>query len=171
MAVPRRRSGFVASRRRTTQWFGIDLSATIVADASTQIGSLNAAALLARPFTVMRTRLWYHVESDQTAASEVATGALGMIVANDQAVAAGSGSIPDPVASSDAPFFVWEPFTNSFILGDATGFVEPGGTDIVVDSKAMRKVGANEDVSVIIEETNGVGINVFLTGRMLVALH
>jgi len=158
--------------KRSMVWIQMDIGpVNIVADASTQIASLSAGALLLRPFTVVRTRARLHVESDQGAASEIATGAFGMIVVSDQAVAAGSGSIPDPVASSNAPFFVWEPFINSFVFASGVGFEEPAGTDIVIDSKAQRKVGANEDVSMIVEETNTVGITVAITGRMLVKLH
>ncbi len=172
MAV-HRRSRFVSHKRSSVKkWFGIDVSATtIAADASTLIASLNAGGLLDRPFTILRTRGVIHIETDQSAASESPAGVVGMIVVNDQALGAGSGSIPDPVPAADAPWIVYEPFIDAFVLGDATGFVESAGVNITFDSKAMRKVGPNEDVALMCEEAAGFGVSITMLGRMLVQLH
>ena len=156
---------------RQSIWIGVSLAATNVATTNTLLGSFNAASLLERPFTIVRTRLAIHVESDQSAASEVTRGAFGIIVVSDQAVAAGAASIPGPQDNTDAPWFVWEPLINSFELGDATGFVQPSGTLITVDSKAMRKVGINEDIGVMGQTAVALGMTIQVEGRMLVKLH
>ncbi len=171
MAVRRRSNLVRVKQARTMTWFGIDLGATVVADASQLIGSLNAAALAFRPFTVVRTRLIMQYASDQAAASESPGGALGFIVASDEAIATGAGALPDPVDDANAPWFVWDPGQCNFLFGDGTGFLEPDGRMNVIDSKAMRKVGANEDVAIIFEEVNNFGMNLTLIGRMLVKLH
>ena len=111
-------------QRRQNVWIGVDLGPTVVpASAKVLLGLLDAAALGLRPFTIIRTRLFIHIESDQTAASEVSQGVFGEIVVSDQAVAAGAASVPGPVTNPDAPFIVYEPFVNSFLFGDGTGFL------------------------------------------------
>ena len=158
----------------TKLWIGIDLSTTAVAaGASVLFGLFDAAALALRPFTILRTRAAFHAESDQLAASETPHGAMGMIVVSDQAAAAGVASIPAPLANSDAPFFVWEPWIASVSLATAVGYSDPSGVNITIDSKAMRKVNNNEDMAVVVQNVadGGIGANVTMVGRMLVNLH
>jgi len=157
---------------RQNTWIGIDLAPTnIGGGATTLLGSLNAAGLLLRPFTIVRTRIFVLVFSDQEVAPETSEGSLGAIVVSDQALAAGAASIPSPTSQADAPFFVWEPFVNFLRFGDDTGIQEPAGTRLNVDSKAMRKVGVNEDIAFQTENASGQGYTITLQGRMLVKLH
>ena len=158
---------------RVPTWLFANVAQTaIAANSAVLLGSLNAAGLALRPFTVIRSHLWFHMESDQVAASEESHGALGLIVANDQAVAAGANSIPAPASNADAPFFVYQAFINSFIRLDATGVIEPAGTNVQIDSKAMRKVGANEDIAIMIENDDATtGFLASIQGRILVKLH
>ena len=165
------RTRVVARSDRKPVWLGLQFATTAIGTSNALIGSLNAAALALRPFTIVRTRAVIQFESDQVAASETARGAFGIIVVSDQAVAAGAASIPNPFADTDAQFFVWEGLVNSFVLGDATGFTEPSGTSLVVDSKAMRKVGLNEDIAVMAVVATAAGINLTVAGRMLIKLH
>ncbi len=158
-------------QRRESIWIGVSSSTTLPASAKVLISLLNATALATRPFTIVRTRLWLHVETDQSAASETVRGAFGVIVVSDQAVAAGAASVPGPVTNTDADFLVYQPFVNIFTLGDATGFVEPTGTSVMIDSKAMRKVGANEDVAYMMENAVAFGAILTLQGRYLIKLH
>ena len=171
MAVRRRSNLVRAKSDRQSVWFAVDVSAGIAAGAATQVATLSAAALLFRPFTVVRTRLLINWQSDQAIANETPVGALGMIVVSNEAASAGLASIPDPVADQDSPFFVWQAMISSFLFASGVGFTEPTGLDYVVDSKAMRKVGTNEDVSIMVEEIVNVGANIRVLGRMLVKLH
>ncbi len=158
---------------RQTQWIGVDISlVTVAANTKVLAGVLNAGALALRPFTVVRSRLLFQLESDQTAASEVTRGAIGAIVVSEQATAAGAGSIPGPHQEADSSgWFVWEPFINSFLFLDATSFNEPNGYMKVVDSKAMRKVGPNEDVAIMFEVQGTPAVVISMQGRMLLKLH
>ena len=157
---------------RQNLWIGVNINlVTVGGNSKVLVGVLGAAALALRPFTVVRTRLMFQVELDQTAASELTRGAMGFIVVSDQASAAGVASVPGPHTNTDGEFFVWEPFINSFALGDATGFVEPAGTVITVDSKAMRKCGPNEDVVSVVEVEGTPGAIINIQGRFLVKLH
>ena len=159
-------------QRRVADWFGVSLGPTsLPASAKVLMGTLNAAALDVRPFTIVRTRVTMFVESDQSVASEITRGVLGLIIVSDQAVAAGSASVPGPVTNSDAPFFVYEPFVNSFSFATASGFVEPAGTIVQIDSKAMRKVSSGENLAIILENATALGAIVSLQGRFLVKMH
>jgi len=173
MAV--RRARFAGrSPKRSSVWIGAAAGPTAVgAGISGLLATLNAASLALRPFTVVRTRLWLHVNSDQQAAGELVAGAFAMIVVSDQAISTGIGAIPQPTSNTDAPYFVYEPFVNQIEFGTAVGFNDGTGTNWIVDSKAMRKVGNNEDIAMVAENASGAGqgINISLIGRMLVKLH
>ena len=129
---------------RSMIWIGSHLGETATAATiKTLMASLSVAVLALRPFTVVRTRLDILIRSDQAAVSEQVRGAFGMIVVSDQAVAAGAASIPGPASETNGDWFVYEPWNNRFEFLSSVGFAQPSGTNLVVDSKAMRKVGDN----------------------------
>jgi len=165
-----RQGAIVRPTKRQMVWFGIDIDPTALpADGTILLGSLTASALLFRPFTVVRTHLLIHVQSDQEVASETYIGALGMIVSSDQATGA---TLPVPIANVDADFFLWEPWIGAFNLVSGVGYTEPTGYVSKVDSKAMRKVGPNQDIRVMAESASPTaGQIVSVLGRMLVKLH
>jgi len=160
---------------KTKVWLGLGLAdTTIVASGDAVVASLNAAALSLRPFTIMRTRALLSWESDQLAADEAPLAAFGMGVFNDTAVALGSTGIPDPDPVSGDPnasWFVHRGLQCSQTLATAIGFVSPGAAHFEVDSKAMRKVGDQEDVAVVISEINAFGAIFSMIGRILIQLH
>ncbi len=96
---------------------------------------------------------------------------FGAIVVSDQAVAAGAVSIPGPVADTDGNWFVYQPMHRDFLIKDATGIMVDFFERYPIDSKAMRKVGANEDVALMFETVPAVGGILNIRGRMLVKLH
>ncbi len=153
-------------------WVGADVAPANVAAGTTGVllGTLNAAALALRPFTVVRTRQRLQLESDQVVASEQYRGAYGFIVVSENAAAQGIAAVPKPNTDTDADWFVYEPFAGSFLFISGAGFTEPTGTQHVIDSKAMRKVGVNEDIAIVIE-TTGTGMTVQGNGRFLIKLH
>ncbi len=58
----------------------------------------------------------------------------------------------------------------SFVFGDGTGFVNDGVYQNV-DSKAMRKVGIDEDAVMVFENPSVAGIDFQFVGRQLIKLH
>ncbi len=158
---------------RLPQWLAINVNLVSVAGNAKVLASvLNAGALALRPFTIVRTRALFQVESDQTAASETTRGAVGMAVVSEQATTAGIASVPGPHSDADASaWFVWEPFINSFLFVSGVGFDEPAGSSFQIDSKAMRKVGPNEDVALVFEVEGTPGAVMTMQGRFLVKLH
>ncbi len=160
------------SNKRLTQWIGVNLvDFAVPASTAVLVGSLNAAALALRPFTIVRTRLLAWWSSDQIVAQETPMGAFGAIVASEAAVTAGVGSIPTPIIEPNADFFVYQPLIVDFTFITAAGYHPDSGHQYTIDSKAMRKVDIDDDVAFIMEEQNANGALAGLMGRMLVKLH
>ncbi len=171
-----RRSGLVfrgGRNRRESLWIGFVTSETSIATASTAVLAfvLNAAALAQRPFTVVRTRLFWYVRSDVVTGGEEYGGALGMCVVSDQAEAIGVTAVPTPVTDIGSDlFFVFEQQYGRF--GGTQ--VEEVGQRKEIDSKAMRKVVEDESVILTLESGPGAvsaSMVSVIGGRMLIKLH
>jgi len=169
----RRTTRFIRPAANTKMWFDAAIGQINVAvgTTSTLMGTLNAAALLLRPFTILRSRLLLTVGSDQFGATETNSGALGWQVVTDSATAAGVASVPTPLTQPTADFLVFQPWSFDISFGDLTGFEANQDREYVIDSKAMRKVGHDDDVAVTIQGRGGDGYNAGLEGRFLVKLH
>ena len=153
-------------------WIGANLSTTVLAASAALIGTFNAAALALRSFTIVRFRFLLHTISDQAAVSEDPRGVVGAMVVNDQASAIGITAIPSPVANSDAPWFLYDAYSVSFIFLSSVGIDGQSGTQVIIDLKAMRKVGINEDLAIVSENVDSAGGAVHaMIGRMLVKFH
>ena len=169
--MARRSVRHLRGQRRETDWFGFDFDATSQTGGGASILlSLNAAALAMRPFTVIRTHVELLVVSDQAAAIEVQAGAYGVAIVSDQANAIGVTAVPTPVTdiSSDLWLVHQVFFADESNLTDRT----KGGARYSIDSKAMRKVNADQDLVVVAENSSvGSGYTLFSGGRLLVKLH
>ena len=176
--IARSRGPFVrgGGPRRETQWISLGPSEVTIASVSTAVlaFSLNAAALALRPFTIVRTRLDWICESDQNATSEQYGASLGMAVVSDQASAIGVTAVPTPVTDLDSDlFFVFDQIFGSFVHATSVGFQDLGqGAMKSIDSKAMRKVNADQDV-ILTLETASFQSSAAMTigGRQLIKLH
>ena len=96
-----------------------------------------------------------------------------MIIVSEQARAAGAGSVPNVVNDADAPWFVWQGLIDSFQFATGTGFNggDAAGKHYTVDSKAMRKVGVNEDMVLMVANViAGDGALISVQGRFLMKL-
>ena len=168
-----RRTRFVRPPARTMVWLnaGVALS-TVIAGTGTIISVMNAAALALRPFTVVRNRMLLWIQSDQTGATEFVQGAFGQIVVKETASAVGALAVPTPLAQTDADWIVFQPFMNLFEFVSGVGVFEHGGQGVayVIDSKAMRKVGIDDDL-ITVAENRLTGYDIAIEGRTLVKLH
>ena len=168
-----RRQRFVRPPARSMIWLnaGIALS-TVTAGNAVLLSVMNAAALALRPFMVVRNRMMIWIQSDQTGTTEFVQGAFGQIVVKQQASAAGVASVPSPLAETDAEWIVYQPFMNLFEFVSGVGVFENGGSgsSYTIDSKAMRKVGINEDL-VTVAENRLTGYDIAIEGRTLIKLH
>ncbi len=165
---------FVRSgNKRTSIWIGAGITGVAVsASSATLIATLNAGALALRPFTVIRSRLLCHFNSDQTGAAEFTQAALGFQVVTQAAGAAGVASVPTPITEPDGDYFVYQPLFQKFIFISGVGVQQTGREQTFeVDSKAMRKVDIDDDIAVTIELGSATGAEISVEGRMLVKLH
>ena len=160
---------------RETVWLGLDTSVATITAASSAVllNSLNAAALALRPFTVIRSRGYLTIESDQSAASEFYHVAYGLAIVSDQATAIGVTAVPTPETDRGSDlFFMYEELAGIFEFGDATGFQSPALATHRFDSKAMRKVDVGQDLIFVAEtSTQSNGCVIRQAGRVLVKLH
>ena len=155
MADRGRRVSRAAPFKPAVSWGALALTSevTIGATAKVLLGSFTADL----PTTVRRTRGLVSFRTDQTAGSELPFGAFGMCVVSDDAFAAGAASIPGPF--TDAFSDLW--FVHEFFIAP-TRYATVAGQDnsamiVSIDSKAMRKVGEDETVAVMIENGSAVG--------------
>ncbi len=172
VGAPFRRSG---GARRATEWFAsADITIVTQLAAATKLlsQSLTTAELAKLPFTVVRTRGMFLVQSDQIAASEEQLIGLGFGVFSDTAVTAGVASLPDPITNeSDDLWFVHQFGLASVWAGEGTEG-QARGLVYHFDSKAMRKVEEGSDVAVVISNGSSVfGLEFWLKFRLLVKLH
>ena len=137
-------------------------------------GSLNAAALALRPFTIIRVRGIIGVSSDQGVAAEDQSGAFAMAVVSDQASGIGIIAVPSPITDRGSDlFFVYEDVVASMFVASNSGVVPDFMQGIrTFDSKAMRKVNEDQDI-VLVKGTSGIsdGAIIYTAGRMLLKLH
>ena len=164
---------FARPSGRQSLWLGAGLTVTTMAGgASTLLATLNAAALLLRPFTIVRSRLVIFFRSDQVATSEFVQAVLSAQVVIEVAAAAGIASVPTPLTETDADFFIYQPLMARIEALTSVGAYERGADQSwVIDSKAMRKVSTDDDVAFVGEIRGAPGANIAMEGRMLVKLH
>ena len=177
--MPRRRGSFggiVRGRapRRQTAWIGGVDNDTFLAGAAGNavfVGSLNAAALALRPFTVVRVRGLFSLQSDQTGGLEEGKAAFGMAVVSDDAVAIGITALPSPITDQGSD--LWFTFTEgNFGWKLVTTGAGVGLTHFEIESRAMRKVGIGEDLILMFENGSAsFGCEFDVSLRLLVKLH
>ena len=156
----------IRGRKRTSDWVGsADQGAIAVAGNTSVI--IQSNALLGNT-TVVRTRGQISAFSSTRSADTEVVGAFGICIVTDEAFAAGAASIPGPWTNSGSDrWFVWEPIGYLFeVTTDVGRLVFPSRE---FDSKAMRKVGANETV-VVMYESQASAQSVFVSFRMLLKL-
>jgi len=165
-----RKSGFVrrnGAMRRETEWIGGSGVFTTMGSAqAVLVTSLSAAALALRPFTIVRTRGWLLVRSDQQGAVENFDAAYGIAVVSDQAAAVGVTAVPTPTTDDSSDLWLYY----QRVMG--TLIVTAGSNVVIqVDSKAMRKVNGDQDIVDVIENPIATGCVVGTYSRTLVKLH
>jgi len=161
--------------RRETEWIGAPVIVTAIAAAGTAVlvRTLSAGALLLRPFTIVRQYYHLSLSSDQTIASEDQLCALGTCVVSDQAVAIGITAVPQPLADISSDLFMyWQFISASIGLNSNVGFDSQFATSKDTDSKAMRKVNADQDLAMTVESSaTSDGFGLVTVGRLLLKLH
>jgi len=173
--VARRHSSrFIRPAPRTKMWIGTGVGNTALAGSTkTFVALLSAGGLLLRPFTILRVRMELFITSDQNTTTETLIGTYGKIVVTDTAASIGVTAIPDPsviAGDPEADWFISQSFSHKFFR-TATGVDAAAGTHYVIDSKAMRKVGPDDQVVSMATLDTAPGANLITHGRMLIQLH
>ena len=163
------------TERRKTSWFNYAPTVTTVTGGGAGlVFTLNAAALALRPFTVVRTHLYWALQSDQLVATEDQIAAVGMAVVSDQAAAIGITAVPTPITDLGSDLWFLHAMGNaSYEFQSAIG-TNPNFAAFHqnIDSKAMRKVDIGQDLAVVVEAPAiSDGVSILLMGRQLVKLH
>ncbi len=177
--MARGHSRFVRPAPRTKMWIGAGVGSTTLSSASKHfVAQLSAGALLLRPFTILRTHILVNLRTDQLTATENLIASYGHIVVTDTAAAIGVTAVPDPsgiAGDPEADWFVWQAMFNSFFIDingtDGIGVDGNNGVTYTIDSKAMRKVGPDDDVINMCTMTSSVGGILTTQGRRLIQLH
>ncbi len=174
MARARRFTRFVRPPARTKMWIGSGVGATaLTASTTTLVSSLSAGALALRPFTILRTRMLLQYVTDQITALETPFGSYGEIVVTDAATAIGVTAIPNPsgiTGNPEADWYVWQAVASRFGFITAAGFNNTA-TQYIIDSKAMRKVGPDDDAVSMFHQDAAFGATLVTNGRQLIQLH
>ena len=164
MAVPRRGAprAFRGRQRAATNWSRSIQNPVVSVPQGTKV--LIATMVLSNQGigeTIRRTRGIVQVHSDQSSAVEAQTGAFGMIVVSDLAIAAGAASIPGPATEAeDDGWFVWQ----GFVQTGASAPLSNTETGYAFDSKAMRRIEEGFGVAMMIENFSGTGGEDFTAG-------
>ena len=162
--------------RRESKWIAIAATETAISGANSAVlfTGFSAVDLGLRPFTIVRSRGFFSVMSDQIAASERWGASIGMAVVSDQAFAIGVTAVPTPETDRDSDlWYVYETLMGRVQFVSSTGITLYGATPwIQYDSRAMRKVEEGQDCAIVVE-TNSVsnGVQISKAGRMLIKLH
>ncbi len=173
--MARTRGRFIRPAPRTKMWIGMGVGLTAMgASADVLVSTLSAGALLLRPFTIIRSHLLVQYESDQETTDEENWGAIGSIVVTDTAAAIGITAVPSPSGTAGDPesdWYLWQALECTFRFGSGVGFQSSAGRQYEIDSKAMRKVGADDDIAMVASQDAAVGARLLTAGRRLIQLH
>ena len=177
-----RRRGFAVAtlrqgQRRATEWGASAIATapgTLAASTIVLDQSLTGAALAdVLPATIVRVRGELSVASDQDAANEFPFGAMGFHVANENARAAGAGSLLRPVTDAAADNWFVHQFFHAGNFGASTGslFANPWHR-YQFDSKAMRKIQDGDAIVVMVQNSSSAdGLRYSIEFRILFKLH
>jgi len=163
MGVPRSRLTRQSFRpdkgRRLTEWAatGETGPTTIASAGKVIVFSFTAAALVQIvPSTLIRIRGYLYSISDQVAAAENYSGAVGITIVKEEARAAGVASIPGPFNQGSADIWLW----HQYLQGGVGTTVDGSGVtqSFEIDGKAMRKVVDGEAIVGILELGSATGL-------------
>jgi len=158
--------------KRSTSWSicsvptGLSNLAAATKAIAVQIPAATLLDLI--PFTITRTIGVVHIETDQLAATEGQIGAFGMGVIND--VASGAiASVPGPATDCGwGGWFVHQFFNQTWAFLSAIGTQELG-QQYMFDSRAQRKVSAEEGIDFVVENFGSAGgLKFGVSFRMLI---
>ena len=167
-----RRRSFVRAPRKAVDWTSSGVRTAYQGVAAGTAFLLETFTPIEGGETVIRTRGIFSVRSDQLVASEAQIGAFGIGVVSDQAESVGITAIPHP--HTDASWGGWlyhSYFANFFSFVTGSGYQPQDASRVVIDSKAMRKVGDRERLVTVVENVGTAGFQFWNSERILSKVH
>ena len=158
MAFRRSRAPRGGAAKRQVTWIGpADQSYIAVANATkVLIASFTPGGVGIDKPTLVRSRGTLSVRPSSVAADLSYTGAFGMGVVSDQALAIGITAIPGPFDDADWDgWFVWQSFSGRVEFEAGIEAVLAREIEYDIDSKAMRKVSDNNSIVLVGESQTG----------------
>ncbi len=164
----RRTFGPVRGSKRHSSWTGSIPLTAFTALAASSVALTQVFTPFDGGETAVRTRGLFGWQSDQRAVAEDQMGAVGIGVVTEQAATLGVTAVPAPDTDSGWSGWLWHSyFASGFEIATAVGFEPDMLHRIQIDSKAMRKVGDNERLVVVVQNSSTVGIQIFDSIRIL----
>ena len=155
--------------RRRSLWVGYADQGFLAVGAGLKVAMSNFTLATLDSLTVVRNRGILAVNSTAVAIDQNVVGAYGIGIVTQQAFAAGVASIPGPWTDSDWDgWMVLIPFSFRYDITTDVGRLITT-REITIDSKAMRKMEANETLVAMVE-SQAVAFDVSAPVRTLVKL-
>ena len=171
--MARNHRSFRGGPRRATDWSASTPQSDFVAVVAATAVLLEMFIPIVGGETVICTHGIFGWLSDQVSVDEDQMGAFGICVVTAQAVSVGITAIPHP--ATDAAWGGWllhTFFQSKLEVLSAVGIRPDIMHNMVLDSKAMRKVDEDERLVVVVENTDtGFGIRVGHSERFLSKVH
>ena len=163
---------FARGPRKATDWSASTPNTGYTGLSAATIALAEGFQPIAGGETIIRTRGLFTFGSDQQAADEQFLGAIGIGVVSEQAFTVGVTAIPDPVVDAEWGGWLYHSFFANFSpFSSATGFDALGAQQLVIDSKAMRKIGENERLVLMVTNAGGFGLQFTSSLRILTKVH
>jgi hypothetical protein len=123
--------------------------------------------------TLVRTRGFAALRSDQVAASEPQLLTYGVAIVKEAARLAGAASLPDPFTDADDSIWqTWGQMFGRIEVLSAVGFDGQNQSTQVIDSKAQRKIDTGESLVLMATNANATsGLSITMGLRFLFKLH
>ncbi len=150
----------VVGSKRHGEWSDSTPQTALVSLAGSSVLLHNIFVPFAGGETVIRTRGLFGYRSDQSIADEDIMGAVGIGIVSEQAASVGVTAVPAP--DTDAGWgWLWHSYFAQSFVTEANSMVFNALQLIVIDSKAMRKVGDNERLVVVIQNSSATGMQLY----------
>ena len=145
--------------KRHGQWAGSTPQTAFTALAASSVVLTQIFTPFDGGETVVRTRGLFGWQTDTINATEDQMGAVGIGIVSEQAASLGVTAVPHPDFDAGWGGWLWHSyFASSFKQATAASFIGDSFNRIVIDSKAMRKVGDNERLVFVCQNSSTTGM-------------
>ena len=157
--MARRTFAWVAPRRRR---FVAWSSSTPVTSGTSLAASTSVISEVFTPTvpeqTVVRIRGLFAFRGDNSGADENQIGAVGIIMVKEPAATLGITAVPTPATDGEMEWMWHSYFTTRLEFSSGVGFDPNMYHQVVIDSKAMRKMGDDDRLCLVVENSAPFGM-------------